>query len=178
LKTCFQIQRGTATPWAKLRPNAWRNAVTRKKLLAANRTAAAGINYAYFPLEDFAWDLNSQHPGVRRVKSSGNYVVDCAHYCVNFGGLPHFTLLAALHEAARGVLGEDQTRGGVGPAAGGGSVGPVSSASSASSAAAAAASGTRVTAAAAAEEETETEVGGAGWSPVVKVVKVVKVEEE
>lgn len=146
-----------ALPWAKLRPNGWRNTVTRRKLSpptstassSAGKRAAKLADINYFRLEDFAWDLSSYHPGVRRDKSSGNYVVDCAHYCVNYGGLPHFTLLAVLHEAARGVLGEDETRGGVGAvaAAGGGSGG---------------------SGAAAAEEEEETETEPRpGLSPVV-----------
>ena len=113
-------------PWTKLRLNAWRNVVTRKKFLphslnnkndngggGGNASGSSDVEIKYFRLEDFAWDLSSYHPGVRRVKKSGNYVVDCAHYCVNYGGLPHFTLLAALHEAARSALGEEKTRGGV-----------------------------------------------------------------
>jgi hypothetical protein len=83
-------------PWAKLRPNAWRNVKSRQ--------TAQATGMSYFRLEDFAWDLSSRHPGISR-KSKG-WTVDCAHYCVNFGGLPHFTLLAALHEVGcRGCWG-------------------------------------------------------------------------
>jgi hypothetical protein len=85
-----------AMPWAKLRPNAWRNVKARQ--------AAQAAGMSYFRLEDFAWDLSSRHPGVSR--RAGGFAVDCAHYCVNFGGLPHFTLLAVLHEVgSRGCQG-------------------------------------------------------------------------